>query len=197
MRQINQIEELGSIKEYYYITTCGKVISTRDGRVKVLKSIISTGEYSYVNLYTIDSKLKHMRIHRLVALAFIPNTENKTDVNHKNEIKSDNYVQNLEWCTREENINHGTRNKRAGEKIGESLKGRQLSEETKKKLSEALKGDKSPKSKPREYFAENPCTKFNFKTICKKQNWNFEDFIEVDSGEKCWRHKKYYYIYKE
>ena len=53
-----------------------------------------------------DGKKSNHLVHRLVANAFIPNTENKETVNHKNGIKSDNQLQNLEWATRSEQNHH-------------------------------------------------------------------------------------------
>lgn len=59
-----------------------------------------------------DGKTKHFTIHRLVAIAFIPNPLSLPTVNHKDENKLNNNVNNLEWMTMRENDNHGTRNKR-------------------------------------------------------------------------------------
>ena len=55
---------------------------------------------------------KKQRIHRLVAVAFLDNPFNYTDINHKDEIKTNNKVDNLEWCTREYNNNYGTKPQR-------------------------------------------------------------------------------------
>ena len=79
-----------------------------DGRVyskyynKFLNIYKNRYNYSYVNLYN-DKKRKHFTIHRLVALHYIPNPENKLEVDHKNRNKEDNRVENLRWATSCEN----------------------------------------------------------------------------------------------
>ena len=72
---------------------------------KILKSAISSPGYYAVKL-TKNGKNKLIRIHRLLALHFISNPQNKPEINHKNGIKTDNRIENLEWVTRSENNFH-------------------------------------------------------------------------------------------
>lgn len=81
---------------------------------RILKPTLSvgvTGGYPTVKLM-IDNKGKTKKVHRLVAEAFIPNPNNYPEVNHKDEDKTNNHVNNLEWCTKEYNNSYGTRYKR-------------------------------------------------------------------------------------
>ena len=94
------------IKNYeglYAITSCGKVWSYRSQ--KFLKPFDTGHGYLQVILRK-DGQNKHFRIHRLVAEAYIPNPENKEEVNHIDEVRSHNWVGNLEWTTSSENKRH-------------------------------------------------------------------------------------------
>lgn len=77
---------------------------------------INNAGYMTVNLCK-HNKYKSFDIHRLVALAFIPNPDNLPQVNHKDENKHNNCVDNLEWCTNQENNLYGTKVERQVKKI--------------------------------------------------------------------------------
>ena len=87
----------------YAATKEGYIVSYKKNR-RILKSSRTNDGYCRVTLYGTQIKVEF--VHRLVALAFIQNPENKPQVNHKNKIKDDNSVVNLEWCTSKENNVH-------------------------------------------------------------------------------------------
>lgn len=98
----------------YLISNEGEVYSYYTN--KKLKPLLNTNGYLLVCLYK-KGVAKKFLIHRLVAEAFIPKQTGKEYVNHKDENKKNNNVQNLEWCTMEYNTNYGTRNERSSKKI--------------------------------------------------------------------------------
>lgn len=87
----------------YEVSDKGEIRNVNTGRILKLKP--NERGYYYTNLSN-ESKYKTFRIHRLVAELFIPNPENKPEVNHKDGDKSNNSVDNLEWVTRRENKQH-------------------------------------------------------------------------------------------
>lgn len=77
----------------------------RKNQLKLLKNRLDGQGYHYVSLYKNKVSLNH-KVHRLVAINFVPNPQNKPQVNHKNFIKTDNTLDNLEWATNSENTIH-------------------------------------------------------------------------------------------
>lgn len=101
------------IEEYaglYQVSNLGRVKRIKSDRV--LTGCKNTGGYIQVHLSK-NNVVSNKLIHRLVAEAFIPKSENKPQVNHIDEDKTNNRVDNLEWSTAKDNLNHGTRNERS------------------------------------------------------------------------------------
>ena len=95
----------GIPKGEYRVSSLGRAMSFKGGKVKILKQVFDGKGYAYVGIHK-DGAQKKIHVHALVAMAFIPNPENKSEVNHKNGNKSDNRVENLEWATASENRQH-------------------------------------------------------------------------------------------
>lgn len=105
------VELWKDIKDYeglYQVSNWGRVKSLWFRKEKILIAVGDTKGYLKVCLCK-NGKKKTFKVHRLVAEAFIPNPENFPYINHKDEVKTNNRVDNLEWCTSEYNNNYGTR----------------------------------------------------------------------------------------
>lgn len=95
----------------YTISKMGVVVNKKYNRQIKLKT--SHKGYSTVELWN-DGKRKIFMVHRLVASAFIPNPENKPQVNHLDFNRSNNNIENLEWVTAKENVHHSIKSNRKG-----------------------------------------------------------------------------------
>ena len=87
----------------YYINTDGEIYSMASN--KIIKEVISNSGYSLVCLWE-NGKKKNFLVHRLVALTFLPNIQNLPEVNHKDFNKQNNKLTNLEWCSRQYNLDY-------------------------------------------------------------------------------------------
>lgn len=96
----------------YEINRRGEVRRVKSGYIS--RGYIGRDGYRRISL-TVNGKTKPYLAHRLLAIAFIPNPLNLPCINHKDENKANNSLDNLEWCTYRYNLNYGTHNIRANE----------------------------------------------------------------------------------
>ena len=132
-------KDIEGYEGYYQVSNYGRVKSLnyhRTGKERIMKPKKDSKGYLQVLLCK-EGKVKHYFVHRLVAVAFVDNPQNLPIINHIDENPKNNNANNLEWCTQKYNINYGTRNKKASEK----LRGRKLSEEHKEKIAEKMKNN--------------------------------------------------------
>jgi hypothetical protein len=141
-RPIKGYEGYYEVDPFGRVYSVDRVISIDDnGRTynkplkgKQMKQAMHTKGYKIVSL-TKDSKTKTMFVHRLVAEAFVNNPDNLPFVNHKDEDKTNNFADNLEWCTNEYNLNYSTARKRQAR----ALKGKKHTKEHNEKISKGVK----------------------------------------------------------
>lgn len=151
----------------YEISKFGIVKSLK--RKIYLSSGINNQGYDLVTLQKNGYK-KTMSIHRLVAQAFIPNPEKKPQVNHKNGIKIDNWVGNLEWNTSKENVNHSYFN---GLGIGKRGEDSHLSKLTKIEVLKIRKLYNSGDYFQKELAEMFNVSRTNISLIINNKRWNY------------------------
>lgn len=110
-----------------YIKSIERDVMRKDGKKyhrkeRILKTWVDRGGYLQVSLYDKKRKKKTCKVHRLIGLTFLRTVEGKGEINHIDEDKTNNAVWNLEWCTRKENINYGTRNQRTSKPVAQFTK---------------------------------------------------------------------------
>ena len=159
-----QVSNLGRTKRLY-----------KNDKEKILKLMSDRKGYLRVDLYK-EGKRKTYTVHRLVAQAFIPNLENKLEVNHKDEDKTNNKVENLEWVTRRENNNYGTRNERIAK-----------SQTNNKKKSKPIYGIN---------IKTNERIEFPSTREAERSGFNSSNIVDCLKGRRK-SHKGYKWFYKE
>ena len=114
------------IKDYeslYQVSSLGRVRSVdrlvdihnskRIAKGQIISQHITKSGYCVVDLYK-GNERKALQVHRLVAEAFIPNPDNLPQVNHKSEAKTENFVENLEWCDQSYNVSYNGLSRKRG-----------------------------------------------------------------------------------
>lgn len=159
-------------KGVYEVSTYGRIRHTETKKIK--RTHLQNAGYEEVTFTMEPKKSKKYYVHRIVAMSFIPNPNNYPVVNHKDEVKTNNTISNLEWCTDGYNIAYS--NKLHNRKPG-AVK---HTEESKAKMSAAHKG----KPSPRKGMHHSDETKAKLAAIVKGKKWK----IDPETGKR-----KYYF----
>lgn len=131
---------IAGFEDRYMISSFGRVYLLLFGRLS--KLYLGMNGYYAITLRGRNGEFRKTNIHRLVAETFIPNPQGLPVINHKDEDKTNNHVDNLEWCTQKYNVNYNDacRTPQRRQRTSESHKGIVFTEERKRHISESRKG---------------------------------------------------------
>lgn len=102
-----ELRDIPGFGGHYVVSQDGDIYRVLKKGYRLIHPKVTRCSYIYAQLH-VDGKKKGIMVHRAVALAYLPNPDNLPEVNHKDEDKTNNSVDNLEWCTREYNLNYGS-----------------------------------------------------------------------------------------
>lgn len=167
-------EFLPELKDYYTITSEGKIYSDNSGLMKTRNR--AGTEYQIINFSKEDGKKKTFRVHRLVLMAFKPvdGMEN-LEVNHIDGNKKNNKLENLEWCTSSENQIHAFKTGLQEPRRGERSNFAKLTEEDIKKIFELRKQGLTQK----EIGDIIGCSRSNISCILRGKSWQVESSTTI------------------
>ena len=104
-----QVSSLGRVKGLEKkVTRSNRIHSLKE---RMLDPYVGFHGYKMFNLVG-NGKTRSVALHRIITETFIPNPENKRTINHKNKVKIDNRIENLEWCSDRENVSHAVKDKK-------------------------------------------------------------------------------------
>lgn len=166
------ISNKGNVKRVKQdLTKGGNVRSYSIVKERILKQDTSVKGYHTVHVPMIDGKTRHLRVHRLVAEAFIPNPNNFPQVNHIDGNKGNNQVNNLEWCTAKSNNAHA-RSSGLWDSFyekGENNKNSKLTEDMVKQIPNLLQQGLKPKQIADKFGVSRAAINL----IRKGENWKY------------------------
>ena len=161
---------IDNISTQYYITEDGKCYNDRTGKYLKGQENYKNGYFSY-NLTLPDGRKKRMYAHRLVAQAYIPNPNNKEQINHIDGNKLNNTVDNLEWVTGQENVQHSIENElKQNKHIFCFTKDKKLVAEY-KNIEEAVKATKISRTSIHKGLVSKPTV------LCCNYYWSYEKIL--------------------
>lgn len=139
----------------YRVSNLGNVLSLNYNKTGVARLLVPKTRRAGYLVVTLG-KDNHRFIHRLVGIAFIPNPENKPQINHINFITSDNRLENLEWCTALENAQHSRRLNPRVYPVGEAASQCKLSDKQISEIRDILATETRVQARIAEQFGVKP-----------------------------------------